>query len=230
MCASDTICVGATVFMKYWIANSTLLRFLLVVGVAGWLAAPSIGQGAGEGTDSFVEDDAALLAEKTRIELNQELEAYKEETGCWILVKTLPQVTDGERQAQIFGGTWARWSYPQCAVVFFFIGEANSARMMLAPGMEGRLLPEEIEAILRGVVVPRFTADDPEGAVVAGVDSLQLALAGELEELPGAFRPRGNDKAIGIALIVVALAAFVLATYQFVMAFREKNMGRSRTP
>ncbi len=210
--------------MKFRVANLPPLRWPLVaVAIVGCLALCSAGRSAGHENASLVEDDASILTEGVRLELARELEAYSEATDCWILVKTLSRVTPRRRQAQVFRNVWARWEYPKCAVVLFFVQESTSARMMMSPATENRLTQNEIGAILSGVVVPRFTADDPEGAVLGGVETLRAALDGELEELPTPFRPRGSDRTIGYALIALAAMAFSGSAFQIVMAFKEKN-------
>lgn len=215
--------------MKLPIAKASSFRSaVLFAVVTGWLATSLVGQPAAETMDSFVEDDALLLSEEKRDELNQKLAKFRDDSECWILVKTAPHVMDRTTLDQIFGEAWVSWNHPPCAVVFYFILEASSARMILAPGLADRLASEEIGAILLGVVGPRFQADDPEGAVLAGVESLQVALTGDLEELPNPFRPRGTDRPIGMALIVLALVAFSGAAYQLARVVKGRRPDRKR--
>ena len=205
--------------------------YLFAIALLVWVIAmkPLGAKEARDVSPPFVDDEVGLFETSFRQEVEEDLEAFAASTDCWIQIRALEEILKGRGQKRLFRETWAEWGKPECAVVLFLLTGRTKVSLMFAPTVESRLTEQEIIATIQGVIVPRLENEDSEGAVLAGIESLQVALTGELKELPSVFRPRGHDLWIGTFFVAIAIGGFLSAIYLTACAVRDQWKA-GRTP
>src|SRR5579871_6488173 len=128
-----------------------------------------------------VVDDAHVLSDQTRNDLDQKLAALEEKTSRQLVVVTLPSLQGYE--ISDYGYQLGRaWGIGQAklnnGVLFIIAPNEHKVRIEVGYGLEPILTDALSEVIIQQAVLPRFRAGDFNGGAEAGVAALieQLSL------------------------------------------------------
>src|SRR6202451_3210038 len=128
-----------------------------------------------------VGDDAHVLSDQTRADLDQKLAALEAKTSRQLVVVTLPSL-QGYEISDYSYQLGRAWGIGQAklnnGVLFIIAPNEHKVRIEVGYGLEPILTDALSEIILQSKVLPRFRDGDMEGGIVAGADALieQLSL------------------------------------------------------
>jgi len=128
-----------------------------------------------------VVDDAHVLSDQTKSDLDQKLAALEAKTSRQLVVVTIASL-QGYDIADYGYQLGRAWGIGQAklnnGVVFIIAPTEHKARIEVGYGLEPILTDALSEVILQSVVLPKFRTGDYDGGVEAGVDALiqQLSL------------------------------------------------------
>lgn len=136
-----------------------------------------------------VTDEAEILSPETRRAISARLQAHEAATSHQVAVLTVPSL-DGEGIEEFALRVFDAWQLGRK-------GEDNGVLLVVAPrdrrmrievgyGLEGRLTDLEAGRIVRGIMAPRFKAEDFNGGISQGVEAILAQLAGGDVPLPEA--------------------------------------------
>lgn len=156
----------------------------------------------------WVTDNAGFLSASTRAQLDARLQKYQRDTGRQVVVwigRTLGDNTTVEEWAVRTFEAWGigKQGKDDGVAVFIFAGD-RKLRIEVGYGLEGDLPDVIANRIIQEAAVPRLRAGDPDGAVVATVDSLLRTLGGETSPPPApAPVRRPSQPEVGIGQLVL---------------------------
>jgi uncharacterized protein len=160
-----------------------------------------------------VEDHATFLSTTTRDALDAKLVAYERATGHQVIV-WIGSSLDGAPIEDWTVKAFEAWKpgrrgHDDGLAIFVFRDDRKIA-IEVGYGLEERVPDAMASRIIREVMAPRLQADDRDGAVVAGVDSVLAAIEGK----PWAAPPLAattDDHAWVVYVIfgVIALLLFI---------------------
>ena len=171
----------------------------------------------------WVTDTASFLQPQTVSTLDARLGAYQNATGHQVLVYIAPS-TGSTPTEDWTVRAFAKWRVGRKGmddglVVFVFPSD-RTVRIEVGYGLESTV-PDAIAArIIRDTMAPKLHAGDPDGAVIAGVDSILATIGGEPASAPAAAVPpavpntydedNGNNPVSVFIGIVIGLVIVVL--------------------
>jgi uncharacterized protein len=165
-----------------------------------------------------VVDDAHILSEATRTELDAKLAALEQATSRQLVVVTVPSL--GGYEISDYGYQLGRaWGIGQKKLnngVLFIVAPAeHKTRIEVGYGLEPILTDALSSLIIQEAVLPRFRQGDFDGGVRAGTDALiqQLSLdtsAAEAKAAAAEKAMQGQDQGSPLsALIIFLVIVFV---------------------
>jgi uncharacterized protein len=161
-----------------------------------------------------IEDHATFLSATTRDALDAKLVAYERATGHQVVV-WIGRSLDGASLEDWTVKTFEAWKlgrrgHDDGLAIFVFRDDRKIA-IEVGYGLEERVPDAIASRIIREVMAPRLQADDRDGAVVAGVDSVLAAIEGK----PWAAPPRTttDDHAWAVYIIFGVLALLLFIKY-----------------
>ncbi len=178
-------------------------------------------------------DLAGVLSPAERDDLEARLRAFDKATGETIVVVTVPSL-DGEPIADLAYRIGKTWKVGQKGkddgVVLLLAHEERRLRIEVGKGIEDKLTDLEANDIIRERVAPLTKGRDDRwhAGLVAGVDAIELKLAGAIYDATGAasrpapHRARQGHDDVGTIATLVLLAVFGLL---LVRAFRSRGGG-----
>jgi len=132
--------------------------------------------------ENFVTDTTATLSDKTVADLNLKLKNYETETGTEIAV-AIVNSTDGMPIWQFATELGNAWGVGKKDVDngTLLVVAIDDRELFIATGsqLEGALTDLEAAEIIEGVIAPRFKNGNFNDGIVAGVEGMILAIAGE---------------------------------------------------
>src|SRR5687768_17437872 len=161
----------------------------------------------------LVNDLADILTPQQEQSLEQMLVAYDDSTSTQIVVVTVK--TLGNWEVEQFSHTIGdRWGVGQKGkdngIVITLGMETHDVFISTGRGTEGALPDITAKHIVEEQMIPRFRQNDFHGGLVAGVRSIQQAMAGEYKGEPKQnATPRGGRSMLfWVILIIVLLMLF----------------------
>jgi uncharacterized protein len=195
--------------------------------------------GAGGGAPSFsapVVDDANVVSRQVEDQLNAILEDFRIKVGPQIAVLTVEST--GNKSLEDYGIDIAReWgigdSQRDDGVLLLIVMNDRVLRIETGSGIEGDLTDVEAGRIIDSVVVPELRNNNPDGAVIAGVDALMTELSGETYAYPEESGATSGDTVAGatevgpgqVIFAFVILAFFVIGILATVVRGRRRGLG-----
>ena len=166
-------------------------------------------------------DDAHILSDQTREDLDQKLAGLESHTSRQLVVVTLPSLQGYE--ISDYGYQLGRaWGIGQAklnnGVLFIVAPNEHKVRIEVGYGLEPVLTDAFSEVIIQQAVLPRFRAGDFNGGTQAGVAALiqQLSLDPSAAEAKAAAaaqqaqNQRGGGNGFGTGLFVLIFIAIAL--------------------
>lgn len=187
--------------------------FAFLCFIAPALAAPNFPALTGR-----VVDDAGILSQTTKEDLNQKLAALEQKTSRQLVVVTIPSLQGYE--ISDYGYQLGRaWGIGQAklnnGILLIVAPTEHKVRVEVGYGLEPIVTDALSEVIIQTQVLPKFRAGDFNGGVEAGVDALiqQLSLdTSEAEKRAAAVEQQQQgqgDQGGGIAGFLILLFVFI---------------------
>jgi uncharacterized protein len=196
-----------------------LLIALLFSGLPA-MAAPSFPALSGR-----VVDDAHILSDQSKSDLDQKLAALEASNSRQLVVVTLPSLQGYE--ISDYGYQLGRaWGIGQAklnnGVLFIIAPNERKVRIEVGYGLEPILTDALSELIIQQAVLPRFRAGDFNGGVEAGAAALiqQLSLEPSAAEAKAAaaaqqMKNRGGSGANPLSILLIILFVFIALSRVF---------------
>jgi uncharacterized protein len=198
----------------------TALLIALLFSALPAMAAPSFPALSGR-----VVDDAHILSDQTKSDLDQKLAALEASNSRQLVVVTLPSLQGYE--ISDYGYQLGRaWGIGQAklnnGVLFIIAPNERKVRIEVGYGLEPILTDALSELIIQQAVLPRFRAGDFNGGVEAGAAALiqQLSLEPSAAEAKAAaaaqqMKNRGGSGANPLSILLIILFVFIALSRVF---------------
>jgi uncharacterized protein len=163
-----------------------------------------------------VHDEAKVLSAPFIAQLEQVLKAHEDSTSNQIAVLVVPSL-QGEVMEDYTLRVAEKWKLGQAktdnGVLLFIAISDRRARIEVGEGLEGPLPDAIANQIIRNELAPYFRQDNYEGGVLASVNAIIKAIAGEytVENVPvQKRRTRGGSllSTIVILIIIIVISSF----------------------
>jgi uncharacterized protein len=172
-----------------------------------------------------VHDEANALKQETIDELEKQLIAYEDSTSNQIAVLIIPAL-DGEVLEEYSLRVAEKWKLGQAnkdnGVLLLVAIDDHKMRIEVGQGLEGVLTDAQCNRIIRNEMAPEFRRNDYDAGVIAGIDGITKAIAGEYSA-DDVSNP--NELTIGERVGVGALLFVVLGIFTLLALFSEGCMG-----
>lgn len=188
------------------------------------LAAPAFAAPSFPALSGRVVDDAKILNDSTKADLEQKLAALESRTSRQLVVVTLTSLQGYD--ISDYGYQLGRaWGIGQAklnnGVLFLIAPKERRARIEVGYGLEPILTDAFSSLILQRSVLPQFRSNDYDAGVVAGVDALieQLSLETSQAEARAAAaaqasgRGQGEEPSLGAIFIVLAIVFAIIRIF-----------------
>ncbi|MDH5656553.1 MAG: YgcG family protein, partial [Spirochaetia bacterium] len=162
---------------------------------------------------SRVTDLAEILSPQTEAELEALLQLHEEKTTNQIAVLTIPSL-NGEPLEEYSMRVVEKWKLGQKdkdnGVLILIAKKDRKIRIEVGYGLEGDLTDVFASLIIRNDMAPRFKAEDYDGGVKAGVESVIQILNGNAEEyLSKTLSGSEEVKEVNNSIEVIAVKALI---------------------
>jgi uncharacterized protein len=152
---------------------------------------------------SPVTDLSATLSAEQQATLNDTLRAFEERKGSQVAVLVVP-TTGPEPIEQYAIRVAEQWKLGRKKVddgaILVVAKDDRAVRIEVGYGLEGVLNDATAKRIIEDVIVPRFSRNDFNGGIVAGVDSIMKVIDGE--PLPPSDRTRSAPDGAGLTQVM----------------------------
>ena len=190
---------------------SRVIAILLFVGLAA-----SAADRIPPAPTRYVTQYTQLISPERAEALNQTLDEFKKKTSTQILVVIFPRVPEGAAIEDFTVRAAQAWRVGQAekdngAILFIFVAD-RKIRIEVGYGLEGAIPDALAKRIIEDEMRPRFRAGDMEGGVVAGVNALMQAAAGEYAATGTTVTRRSTGRVpCGLGIIFAIVLILVLS-------------------
>jgi uncharacterized protein len=157
-----------------------------------------------------VVDQANILPEATRAELEQMLAAHEQANSNQVVVVTVASLQGYaiEDYGYQLGRAWGTGQAGRNNGVLLIVApNEREVRIEVGYGLEGTLTDALSHNIIRTVILPQFRAGDMAGGVVAGTRAVLQVIEGSYQPLP---EPQGNGRDAGPFGSFMSLFVFLM--------------------
>jgi uncharacterized protein len=143
-----------------------------------------------------VVDNAKLLDDWTRGQMDNELAGFETASGIQLVVVTLPDLQGYpiEDWGIALGRGWGIGQKGKNNGLFLVVApKEHRVRIEVGYGLEGQMPDASANAIIQGIIVPRFRSGDVPGGIKAGVDAIIVGLGGKLPDGTAAPQPLASS-------------------------------------
>jgi uncharacterized protein len=165
---------------------------------------------------SYVTDQAGVLDESQRSELERDLRAYEDSTSNQFVVLVVPSV--GEQAIEEYAHAVALKNGigqkgKDNGLLLVVAVNDHKWRVHVGNGLQPKISDGDAGSIMRSEAVPRFRGNDYYGGIRAAIAALMLDAAGEFtaDEHKGADGPRR----IGLGGVVIMIFVFIIIMKSF---------------
>ncbi|MBN2645787.1 MAG: TPM domain-containing protein [Desulfuromonadaceae bacterium] len=161
----------------------------------------------------YVTDDAALLAPRTELKLEQFLEAFERSDSTQLAVVTIESLEGRDLSGysiELAENTRLGQQSRDNGILLLIAKQEHQIRIEVGKGLEGRLTDLLAGRIIDQEISPRFRQGDFDGGIVAGVSAIADAVRGEYQ---GTTRhtKRRKSSSFGWLLFLLFLAPRLFA-------------------
>lgn len=201
------------------------MRFVALLIAFLFSALPAMAAPSFPNLTGRVVDDAHILSEQTKSDLDQKLAGLESKNSRQLVVVTLPSLQGYE--ISDYGYQLGRaWGIGQAklnnGVLFIIAPNERKVRIEVGYGLEPILTDALSELIIQQAVLPRFRAGDFNGGTEAGVAALiqQLSLDPSAAEAKAAaaaqqMKSRGGGGANPLSVLLIILFVFIALSRVF---------------
>ena len=207
---------------------STLVLMVLALGV---LAVPGLAKEV-PFLSGRVNDQAGIIPEATRQQIEDKLKAYEAESGAQVAVLTVDSLEGDslEEYCLRVASTWRLGQKGKDNGVLFLVAKGDrKLRIEVGYGLEPQLTDAQSGRILDHVVRPKFRAGDFGGGVSDGVDSILGTLRGQAGAIPA---EASSSEAIPLSrapwtfrLVMGGMFVVVIGVFTVLAAFQKGGGG-----
>jgi len=201
------------------------MRFVALLFAFLFSALPAMAAPSFPALTGRVVDDAHILSEQTKADLDQKLAGLESKNSRQLVVVTLPSLQGYE--ISDYGYQLGRaWGIGQAklnnGVLFIIAPNERKVRIEVGYGLEPILTDALSELIIQQAVLPRFRAGDFNGGIKAGAAALiqQLSLDPSAAEAKAAaaaqqMKNRGGSGANPLSVLLIILFVFIALSRVF---------------
>jgi uncharacterized protein len=177
----------------------------------------------------YFNDYAGVVSKSAAVRFNEQLAQFERETSNQIVVAVFPKMQSDssiEDYTQRVAQTWGvgQKDRRNGAVLFVFVQDRKMF-IQVGYGLEGALPDITAFDITEYQIKPRFRANDYEGGLAAGIDSILKAIRGEYQGSGKTVRERAGDQ---INRFPVLLFIFVMIfLFLLIRGWRRRAYGYS---
>src|SRR5262249_28049683 len=129
-----------------------------------------------------VVDNAKLLDDWTRGQIDNELTSFETSSGIQLVVVTLPDLQG--YPIEDWGIALGRgWGIAQKGknnwLLLIVAPKEHDVRIEVGYGLEGEMPDASANATIQGIIIPRFRSGDVPGGIKAGVEAIIVGLGGK---------------------------------------------------
>jgi len=165
-----------------------------------------------------VNDYAALLSPSAVAQLEQQLQELEKSDSTQVVVLTVPSL-EGDSLEDFSIRVAEKWRIGQQGVdngVILLVSKAeHKIRIEVGRGLEGKLTDLISGRIIRSDMAPKFKANDFDGGVAAGVNSIIAVVRGEYKAPVQKDLRHGGKSAPPVYALLVFLAVAVVFSSSF---------------
>lgn len=191
--------------LKNSMLQKLLLLFLLLpITLAAQLKVPEHG-------GVWVHDEAHVLSEGTKQQIEMMLKAERDSTSNQIAVLIIPSLQGEILEDYAIKVAHEEWKLgdkqKDNGVLLLIVIDEKKIRIESGYGLEGVLTDALSSRINRNEIAPRFRQSDYDGGVLAGVTAIIQAIKGEYknEEPPQSLRRKATRSPITTIIIIIII-------------------------
>ncbi len=163
-----------------------------------------------------VVDNAKLLDDWTRGQIDNELAGFETSSGIQLVVVTLPDLQGYpiEDWGIALGRGWGIGQKGKNNGLLLIVApKEHDVRIEVGYGLEGTMPDASANAIIQGIIIPRFRSGDMQGGIKAGVEAIIVGLGGKLPNGAAAPQPvasSNNGNPTAAASVFFPFLAFII--------------------
>ena len=156
----------------------------------------------------YVTDQARVLKDGSRLELEAYLADFERRTSVQVAVVTLPTL-GGNDIAAVAVDLFKKWGIGEKGkdngVLFLIVPADRRMRIEVGYGLEGALPDALTGRIMDEAVIPKFRAGDINGGILDGTKLLCKVIEGKADIAPASVALRGQPWVAVLVLLVLAI-------------------------
>lgn len=164
--------------------------------------------------DRYFNDYAGVVSKSAAPRFNEELAQFERETSDQVVVAIFPKMqsdSDIADYTQRVAQAWGVGQKPQRnGVVLFVFVQDRKMFIQVGYGLEGALPDATAFDITEYKIKPRFRANDYEGGLAVGVESIFAAIRGEYTGSGKTVQERGTERKSGTGFLLFIIFIIVL--------------------
>jgi len=184
---------------------------------------------------SYITDQAGLLTQNTRFQLENALRQFEQKTSTQIIVATFPSL-EGEALEDFSIRLAEAWKVGRKGkdngVILLIFQKEQKIRLEVGYGLEGTLTDAESILIIQDAIAPYFKQNQFDQGIAAGVGSIMQAVEGEFQTKAGSFTRSGRpqqrqlsaaeiaalkkqSQAVGVFILLMAGGLFIFDYFRY---------------
>lgn len=164
-----------------------------------------------------VHDEAKVLSAPFVAQLEQILKAHEDSTSNQIAVLIVPSL-QGEVMEDYTLRVAEKWKLGQAkndnGVLLFIAINDRKARIEVGEGLEGPLPDAICNQIIRNELAPYFRQDNYEGGVMASINAITKAIAGEYHQVNAPVQKRRTRGGSLLSTIIILIIIIVISSFR----------------
>ncbi|HJT82785.1 MAG TPA: TPM domain-containing protein, partial [Chthoniobacterales bacterium] len=210
--------------------RSPALWVFLIVSLAGLTGFSSAAEVIPPKPDRYFNDYAQVVSPGAARRFNEQLAQFERETSNQVLVAIFPKMQTDSDIADYTQRVAQKWEVGQRdrrnGAVLFVFTQDRKMFIQVGYGLEGALPDITAFDITEYRIKPRFRANDYEGGIAAGIDSIIKAIQGEYKGTGKTVKERaGQTNGSGFSVLLFFII-FVVAL--ILISGMGKRRGRRR--
>jgi len=154
---------------------------------------------------SYVNDNAGMMSQSTRSEIEQKLKAFEDSDSTQVVILTIPSLEGEvleEYSMKVAQQNGIGQKGKDNGVLFLVAKEERKIRIEVGYGLEGKLTDLMTGRIIDYIITPNFKSGDMDKGFSAGIDAIIGAAKGEFKA-DSIKKPKDSGSFPFVVLIVV---------------------------
>lgn len=176
--------------------------------------------------DRYFNDYAGIVSKEAALGFNEQLAQFERDTSNQVVVAIFQKMesdSDVADYAQRVAQSWGVGSkeHRNGIVLLVFVAD-HKMSIQTGYGLEGALPDATAFDIRQNKITPHFRANDYEGGLAAGIDSIFKAIRGEYKGSGKTTKEAKGNKGLGLAFLVF-FVVFVVVLYLITRGNRRRG-------